>query len=765
MSDNDPDRVVVQGAAVTMANRPGDRHVQIPADRPGIVILIHGVNDPGGWYETVEKGLCTGVNERLSRGDLNAGRYGMDYHAAAQKKQPKIDERKYLEDPETFLYKRSEADSTHSFVIPFYWGYRAASKEIAKINDAGNVKSRQADANGNLMTRGQYQDKHGNRLDKHFAKGGGFFANATNNIPDMYHTHFEAPGLGKFVTSTNLSGNYTYIADAPERRYYVLAAERLASLISTIRSIEPSGAAKADGYDPAHDTITVVGHSQGTIITLLAQALLAQRGKRCIDCLIMVDSPYGLYSTEQSQQTGRAKLKTFVDIVNELTKQPYSVPQLAELLATSDKAGGRTGKDWSPAQGKRKDKQGNEVTFKERDNRGKVYLYFCPEDTVVALSNMHGIGTFGVPDAVPSETYYRDPNRTRPQHYGENLPAMTDLQNKRFFQRMWTRMERDHSGDGKFRKVMVGLPPARVPIRQQNERLSVGPVTDGTPWGTAIVSGKNAATLDAHVHNDIRYVNGEALTPPHEPELYGGEAIKGGPRPGHEDVAGKLVPDVVEQNVALGNQYASFNWIDVDTTMNPFADLDTYKASYNASKPIEQQSQNWRLVPKKVLGVSVPGVLIVQREQTPQEARETMEKDKSSWEDNNYHGAILRSSENHRWVTAMDIAIGQAVSIDDKDWRDLLTGMADWKLDAGAHAQLARNPNYGKLKAIDQKAVDLIDASAVYYTAGTFPAESVVPLKTMPPLVTSETIVEQKNPPALPPAPPIDWSAFSGMPR
>ena len=34
----------------------------------------------------------------------------------------------------------------------------------------------------------------------------------------------------------------------------------------------------------------------------------------------------------------------------------------------------------------------------DRDNRGKVYLYFCPEDTTVALENVQGIGWQGVPD-------------------------------------------------------------------------------------------------------------------------------------------------------------------------------------------------------------------------------------------------------------------------------------------------------------------------------------------------------------------------------
>ena len=34
----------------------------------------------------------------------------------------------------------------------------------------------------------------------------------------------------------------------------------------------------------------------------------------------------------------------------------------------------------------------------DRDNRAKVYLYFCPEDMTVALNNVQGIGWQGVPD-------------------------------------------------------------------------------------------------------------------------------------------------------------------------------------------------------------------------------------------------------------------------------------------------------------------------------------------------------------------------------
>lgn len=233
--------VTNQAAAVTHANRAGDRPVLLPGDLPGIVIFIHGVNDPGAVYSFVEQGLCAGLNERLSRADLKPGSYGAKYQAAVQatagkhRSQVTAQQANLLDDPDLNLYQRANARDTHSGFIPFYWGYRAKSEDIARVNNPGDVTSRTADADGNLMTRGQYQDIHGNRLDKHFAKGGGFFANATNNIPDMYGPGFKADWKTQRVTKNALGGNSMYAADGPDRRYFVLAATRLANLITTIR--------------------------------------------------------------------------------------------------------------------------------------------------------------------------------------------------------------------------------------------------------------------------------------------------------------------------------------------------------------------------------------------------------------------------------------------------------------------------------------------------------------------------------------------------
>ncbi len=162
-------------------NRPSDRLIAIPRDMPGIVIFLHGVNDPGAAYESVETGLMQGLNERLHRPDLCAGRYGADFAAAKAMPVERLSARNKdsLDDPDTYLYKRSTDKTTRSCFIPFYWGYRAAPNEIKR------------DKNGDpTQLRTQYQDVFDNRLDRHFAKGGGFFANATNNLLEMFGEGF-----------------------------------------------------------------------------------------------------------------------------------------------------------------------------------------------------------------------------------------------------------------------------------------------------------------------------------------------------------------------------------------------------------------------------------------------------------------------------------------------------------------------------------------------------------------------------------------------
>lgn len=70
---------VAQGNTRLILNLNTTSKMEVPADLPGVVIFLHGVNDPGASYESVETGLCQGVNERLDRPDLVAGRYGAEH--------------------------------------------------------------------------------------------------------------------------------------------------------------------------------------------------------------------------------------------------------------------------------------------------------------------------------------------------------------------------------------------------------------------------------------------------------------------------------------------------------------------------------------------------------------------------------------------------------------------------------------------------------------------------------------------------------------
>jgi len=294
---------VAESVTRLVPNFSTERKMEVPADLPGVVIFLHGVNDPGASYESVETGLCQGVNERLDRPDLKAGRYGTVYKAADNRpvEERSQNDKATLDDPDTYLYRRDTADpKTRSLMIPFYWGYRAEPGEIKRDKNDDPTK-----------LRGQYQDVFENRLDRHFAKGGGFFANATNNLLEMY-----SPGFAKAIRhlAQPMLSNTQYMGKGPHRRYFVLAATRLAMLVSEIRRVSPD------------ETITIMGHSQGTLITLLAQAMLIDKDQRCADTVIMVDTPYSVLP--KTTPKGHDTLATLINIATAVTQAPHAQPPL-----------------------------------------------------------------------------------------------------------------------------------------------------------------------------------------------------------------------------------------------------------------------------------------------------------------------------------------------------------------------------------------------------------------------------------------------------
>lgn len=703
-----PDRVIARVSAVTLPSRAIDTKVEVPAKRPGIVIFLHGVNDPGANYVNVEQGLCEGLNWRLDRPDLKAGVYGVEWanakaaQAAAQKdgKAPSDDIKQVIYDPDSNLYKRTEDTSTNSIFIPFYWGYRASSDEIAK------------DADGNpILLRGQHQDTRQNRLDAHFAKEGGFADNATNNIPDMYGAGFRrglaAKGAQKFLD------DYTYLGDGPERHYFVLAAHRLAMLIREIRAVNP-----ARGTDD--ETITVIGHSQGTLIGLLAQAILAEEDQRTADTLILVDSPYTVWDVRGNTQSAQAKFVTLANIVAAVTTARHPQPALSSLAVGQPGYGGRTGRDWSPTQGKRPlGGDGAPVAFAERDNRGKVYLYFCPDDTVVGLDTVQGLGTYGLPDMIeegtgsvvytPARWAAMDAFKQAPQRYG-------------FYQRMWTLQQRDGQ------PVHVGEPPQTLPVRLFSEPQYPGKVVEGYLSQHAYYSYTARGRRPMDLSLD-RWINGEAITPPYAPNLRGGETKDAQGRS-----SGQLPVDAVAVSAALGNASAAkFQWLPLDVPPERMAEVQRQSTTTATSMLRDEYNSQHPDVQDQTDAVRLTGDgHAAERRETPNEAQARL-AGKATLA-NSYHSGILSDPANLRAVAAMDMAIGQAKTLDDPDWRALLLAMADWRTD-WSKAPPAVLQRRGRLS---EKAQALVEATYKYYYKGDFPSEELVS-RTWPSLVKSQT--------------------------
>ncbi|MDU6466566.1 MAG: hypothetical protein E6539_08190, partial [Enterobacter sp.] len=183
-------RVVSEGdipVHKTLGEVAQTRNVGIPRPMPGIVILVHGVNDVGEAYQNQEKGILVGLGKRLNRQDFYAHEW-KDYRIITPGRSP---------------------------IIPFYWGYKPVThadyradqkryrEEVGKLSDKAHLPydAYQEDNETNKKSLGndgkgpfQYQnDNFKNALDTSFAKGGGTFANATTTIPDML-----GPGAGGF---------------------------------------------------------------------------------------------------------------------------------------------------------------------------------------------------------------------------------------------------------------------------------------------------------------------------------------------------------------------------------------------------------------------------------------------------------------------------------------------------------------------------------------------------------------------------------------
>ncbi|ECW3532207.1 DUF4150 domain-containing protein [Salmonella enterica] len=363
---------------------------------PCIVILVHGVNDVGEAYQNQDTGICAGLNERLGREDFQPHIW------------PEIPQGKPLPD-NAYMISDVGGNVAFSPVIPFYWGYKPVDKttweaDQTRYRNELREKRNKADQPYDTYRQDDEKIRHAhndanidnlnNWLDKKaHAKGGGTFANATTSIPDMFGPGANGVALdvvGAISRSKMNDGDWSHpIYANPHRIYQAYAARRLADLILAIRRNPPT----------EKDTINIVAHSQGTIVTMLANLWVKAEGEAPVDCVILNNSPYSLESRTLenaqpgNQQTDAARQQTvahFCKIMSENARynggQSHSADETEKLC--SEGCLSDSGKEkWG-------------ATTYNRNNFGLVHNYFCPNDQVVSMLPVQGMGWRGIPDNI-----------------------------------------------------------------------------------------------------------------------------------------------------------------------------------------------------------------------------------------------------------------------------------------------------------------------------------------------------------------------------
>lgn len=635
-------RVIGQASSVVMPSG-GDARVQPPPPKPCVTIVVHGVNGLAGVYASIEQGLCAGLNDRLDLGFKPDGSPGAGRLEPASYTSP-ADDYGVSSNPDAVYYRRRFSDSpdgrgARSVVIPFYWGFREEEAFIDKTTP-----------------HGEWLDRNGNRLDKAGTKEGGQFANATTTLPDMWGEGFSGKLFG-FIPMHWFSPDPSHpLFRSAARKYMVLAAMRLAMLIRIIRKRYPD------------DVINVVGHSQGNLLNLLAQAMLADEGgARPADCSIMMNPPYSLHEpwTEgvqmgHRQQTTRARIETRKNIVALIDAEAISTPALSEVtIAGCPGYGAIGGPRWTGGKGSKATIDGQEVAFDDTDNRGCTYLYFTPQDQTVGLANVQGIGWQGVSEIV------------------SGTPVRSVL-SSRFHQRVFTLRRRD----GEREKVGSREYIDRYVLQRPGEKT-----WEDTGLGWFDRMGVSRASFEDNQSVQLR---GHRPPVPLEVDYAHEGTVTAGDAPSHKDATDsgvyqvKTPYDPIDASIVLANG----GWEPKNRNYSQEELLDEYQAyrygnglnqiteSRNHGLQAEQKAQ---VFSAKKLG---NGQVLIVRGETPYEARIRLQnQDLKKQLPLSFHSGIPANPEHSRRVLAFDVAVGAGRSVDDLDFYAYLCRVEDWRLD------------------------------------------------------------------------------------
>ncbi|QNK72401.1 DUF3274 domain-containing protein [Variovorax sp. PAMC28562] len=369
----------------------------IPDLMPATMIFVHGVNSEGEWYRDAAQQFAKGLNMRLGRNDLAELR----------------------SDPDRLhrLMSAADGERIRSPIIPFYWGYSVPEKQRRKLVDDPKKFDTKDTRHSEV-----WRDTYGNPLRKDGTWGGGPFQNGSGSLtscwlPEGFRVKVLAHTLKIDVNKINpVLGRQ--LVDCPDRMYYVHAARRLAFLVKEIRQGHP------------REPINIVSHSQGTMIALLSLFYMKEMGIRGPDTVILNSTPYrfdnlltdwlsaaGGFS---DMQTDEARVKTFQAAAEYLKasrngfdgvarlpdvdcshghapKHPYDDKLWAQVPDTETEWEAdignveieRTGKKWWQIKDRYRD-----------DSRGTLYVNFNPQDRVIGVSAVAGIGWRGIPPSL-----------------------------------------------------------------------------------------------------------------------------------------------------------------------------------------------------------------------------------------------------------------------------------------------------------------------------------------------------------------------------
>jgi pimeloyl-ACP methyl ester carboxylesterase len=371
-------RKVAEGLGLHLFNHSPLYNVkQMPL--PGVVIFVHGVNSDGEWFAAAEEGLCKGLNRRLGRLDTQLAFTGVQAgQMSPVSYREGLTEDGYI-NPQLTPDSYVKSDPSFSPVIHFRWGYKASKEALKEFG-----------ANTYLNEQNYW--------------GGGPFANGCTSLPDLWNVGLDDRIFGWIMVQA-LNSTDRLIYRTPARHYMVVAALRLAKLISAIRAKQ------------ADVAITVVCHSQGNMVGLAAAFLgdcmpevtdpLGKAGRCVADTYVLASPPYSLVSQLGTESWAQRKMKdangnrgretlsarvetlrNFFDILRKRAALEPDAFKVDEEMANENVplAGGKA---FSAAMD-RKSHGLNGHTY------GRATLYCCPHDQVISATTVQGMGWRGL---------------------------------------------------------------------------------------------------------------------------------------------------------------------------------------------------------------------------------------------------------------------------------------------------------------------------------------------------------------------------------